>query len=56
MSIQAETLTPYACSLVIVSLCGKQSNAFDRPVKTAPYTFLLSKATLQFSTKLKATS
>ncbi len=51
ISRQAKTSTPYACSLLIVSLYGKQSNAFDRSVKTTPYTFLLSNAALHFSTK-----
>ena len=42
-------LNPYALSLAIIRSCGRQSKAFERSVRRAPKTFLLSTAFFHFS-------
>ena len=41
-------------SLAIITLCGKQSNAFNKSVRRAPKTFLVSTTLLHFSKMVKS--
>ncbi len=54
VSIQALSLTPYACSLLTINLYGKQSNALGKSVNTALGFYL--KQLLHVSTNFNSTS
>ena len=54
MGFNAGRLISQGLGLAIITLCGKQLNAFNKSVSRAPKTFLVSTALLRFSKMVKS--